>query len=180
MKIKTYILPFFMIFFGLAFGQDAGIRNIVSISSSFSPVQIEAYRESADKKIQDFYSYLNLLSDTAVSENTKNEVKETVLLLFKNSRTEIVDFTSDNKKTALSEVLKRIESKKIKFRLTDTKGSSSKLSQDFWLSEYSVEVELNGKKSIKTISQKIYFSPVYKQFGNTYKEVWEIRFGEME
>lgn len=180
MKIKPYILTFFILFSGLAFSQDAGLKK-TSISSSFSPVQIEAYQESANKKIEDFYSYLNLLSDKNTSEKIQTEIRQNIFLLFKNKNVEITDFTSDEKqKVLLSDFLNKLESQKTRFSLTKKETQEPKLFLEYWVSEYWIEVELNGEKSIKKISQKIYFSPIYKKFGNKSKEVWEIKLGEIE
>src|SRR5690554_292984 len=181
MKTKTYIFLFFLIISNFGFSQDAGFRK-TSISSSFSPVEIEAYQESADKKIEDFYSYLNLLSDKYISQKVKTEIKEGILLLFKNNRLEVVDFISDeNTRVSLSAFLDKVEkSESIRFKLIKKEDTVPELSIDYWFSEYTVEVELNGEKYVNKISKKVNLSPVYKQFGNTYKEVWEIKLGEME
>jgi|SRR5690554_873269 len=180
MKTKTYIFLFFLIISNFGFSQDAGFRK-TSISSSFSPVEIEAYQESAYKKIEDFYSYLNLLSDKSISEKAKAEIRENIFLLFKNKRVGVVDLTSGkNQKLSVSEFLEKVEKHKISFRFSEKPKQEPELFSDYWLSEYSVEVEINGEKSVKKITQKIYFNPKDKKFGNAYKEVWEIKLGEME
>lgn len=177
--MRTYILTFFILFSGLTFSQNAGFRK-TSISSSFSPVQIEAYQESADKKIEDFYSYLNLLSDKSISEKTKVEIRENIFLLFKDQKTEVIDLVSDeHKKVSLLDFLDKTKNQNIKFRVIQIE-STPVVIVDYWISEYSIEITLNGEKSVKKISQKVYFSPVYKQFGSTAKEVWEIKLGEMQ
>lgn len=178
--MKKYIILFLILISNFGFGQDAGFRK-QTISSSFSPLEIEAYQESADKKIEDFYSYLNLLSDKSISEKAKAEIRENVFLLFKNNRIRIINFfTEENEKTTLSGFLDKIEKQPISYKLIPKKSSIPELFSNYWVSEYSVEITLNGEKSVKKISQIIYFNPVYKHFGNTQKEVWEIKLGEME
>jgi len=180
MKTKTYILIFFILFSGVVFSQDGGYRS-QAISSNFSTVEIEAYQESADKKIEDFYSYLNLLSDKEISQKVKNEIKENIFLIYTDRRLAVVDLLSNKSgKISLSEFLDKTEKQKTNYKLILEKSSNPGLFEDYWLSEYSVEVQLNGEKSVKKIAQKIYFSPVYKQFGDTTKQVWEIKLGEME
>lgn len=182
MKTKTHILTFFILLSGVTFGQDAGFRKL-SISSSFSPVQIEAYQESADKKIEDFYSYLNLLSDSEVSQQAKSEIRESILLLFKDSNTEVVDFTSENKKIKLDELITICENFNFEFKIIKIEENQKEIQDNFWLREYTLTMKYTKKQDKKApigITQKIYFSPVYKQFGETYKEVWEIKLGEMD
>lgn len=179
MKTKTYIFLFFLIISNFGFGQSAVRKQ--TISSSFSPLEIEAYQESADKKIEDFYSYLNLLSDKSISEKTKAEIRENIFLLFKNKRVGVIDFLyKESGKISLSELLDMVENLEINFNLIQKKETLPELFSDYWLSEYSVEVEINGEKSLKKVTQKIYFSPKGKKFGSTYKEVWEIKLGETQ
>lgn len=179
MKKKIYILTFFLLLSGLIFSQST--MNSTSISSSFSPVEIEAYQESADKKIEDFYSYLNLLSDEKISEKTKNEIRENIFLLFKNNRIEVIGFSSEkNKKLSLTDFLKNVENQKMKFKLKDKTESIPEIFDNYWISEYSLEIESSQEKSVRKITQKIYFNPKNKKFGSNTKEVWEIKLGEIE
>ncbi len=177
--MKKYIILFLILISNFGFGQDAGFRK-QTISSSFSPLEIEAYQESADKKIEDFYSYLNLLSDKSISQKTKVEIRENIFLLFEDQQTEVIDLVSDeHKKISLLDFLAKTKDQNIKFRIIQTE-SIPVVIVDYWISEYSVEITLNGEKSVKEISQKVYFSPVYKKFGKNSKEVWEMKLGEIE
>jgi|SRR5690606_11919846 len=180
MNIKTYIFTLFILFSGFGFCQNKELRSNV-ISANFSTTEIGAYQESAEKKIEDFYSYLNLLSDKTVSEKAKVEIKENIFLLFKDKRVGIIDLLyKESSKISLSELLDMVENLTIHFTLIRKKQAQPELYNDYWLSEYSVEVALNEGKFVKKISQKIYFSPKNKKFGNAYKEVWEIKLGEIE
>ena len=177
--MKKYIILFLILISNFGFGQDAGFRK-QTISSSFSPLEIEAYQESADKKIEDFYSYLNLLSDKSISQKTNVEIRENIFFLFEDQQTEVIDLVSDeHKKISLLDFLAKTKDQNIKFRIIQTE-SIPVVIVDYWISEYSVEITLNGEKSVKEISQKVYFSPVYKKFGKNSKEVWEMKLGEIE
>ena len=132
MKTKTYIFLFFLIISNFGFGQST--MKTVSISSSFSPLEIEAYQESADKKIEDFYSYLNLLSDKSISEKAKAEIRENVFLLFKNNRIRIIDFfTEENEKITLSDFLNKTENQKVSYKLIPKKSSIPELFSNYWI-----------------------------------------------
>jgi len=175
MKTKTYILLFFILFSGVAFGQDAGFKTS-TISHNFSAMQVEAYQESANKKIEDFYSYLNLLTDKNISQAVKNEIKESIYLLFVDRDVAIQGIVSkDNEKITLSAFLNSLEENSgMKYKIYKIENTAGNIYENYWLSVVSIE------HNNIDIRHKVYFSPQQKQFGGTSKTVWEIKLGEIE
>lgn len=179
MKTKTYIFLFFLALSQLGFSQNAGFKSN-AISSNFSKAEIEAYQESADKKIEDFYSYLNLLSDKNISEKIKSEIKESILLLFQNDQTTVLGFTSDtHQPLSISAFLDIVENREIHFNLVRLSSKEPNPYSDFWFSEYVLEIVQNKKTTTENVLQRVYFSPKNKEFGSVSKQVWEIKLGEI-
>ena len=162
MGIKLYILTLFMLFSGLAFSQNAGFKSN-AISANFSTAAIEAYQESADNKIEDFYLYLNLLSDKSISEKTKSEIKESILLLFQNNETTVLNFASEtHQPLSLFAFLNMVTNQEIHFKLRHLTSKKPDMYSDFWISEYALEIIQNKTKTTKKCFTKVYFNPKTK------------------
>lgn len=180
MEIKIKILALFILVSGFAFSQNAGFKSN-AISANFSIAEMEAYQESADNKIEDFYSYLNLLSDKSISKKTKTEIKESILLLFQNNQTTVLNFTSEtHQPLSLFAFLNMVENQEIHFKVLHLSSKKPDTYSDFWISEYALEIIQNKTKTTKSVLQKVYFSPKNKKFGSISKRVWEIKLGEIE
>src|SRR5690606_9965762 len=110
MRVSVYILLFLMCSF-YGFSQNVSNKSI-SIKSNFSTESIKAYQESANLKLDDFYSYLSLYSDAKTSNEFRLEIKQNIFRLFGKKSFEIVDFLSDEEKQiSIDDFLSKIESK---------------------------------------------------------------------
>lgn len=163
------------------FGQsnNTTVSSKVTIQSNFSFQAIKAFQESAVLKIEDYYDYLELYSNTATSDTLRKQLKGTIYNLFADQQPKVVDFTSsDNTPIALNKLLDKIKKKNYTFKLTDTQ--SSIVAADFWTTKYNLEIFEGNQRCILEVFSKVIFRPVEKQFGSNSKEVWVLFLGNME
>ncbi|RZK11817.1 MAG: hypothetical protein EOO46_05485 [Flavobacterium sp.] len=175
---KAFISIIFLVSFSFH-GQNATNNSSINIKSNFSEVSIKAYQESAILKIEDYYNYLALFSNTSTSEDLKTETKTALFSLFKNKHIQIIDFTEQEKKTIqLIELIEKIKNKNYSFLISNI--TNTFISNNYWMTSYDLQIHENENNQILKCSQKVYFIPTIKQFGSTEKEVWTIKLGETE
>lgn len=149
-----------------------------SIQQQFSAGEINAYQQSSGKKTVDFYEYLTLYSQ-GTDPDLKKQLRQNIQNLFGSLSVNVVDMTSSEAALiSLDELLKKIENKNYSFQLS--RQYSSQVSEpDHWVNSYRVSVKIQGNENVAELSQKVYFTPVSKEFGETSKIVWELRLGEI-
>lgn len=175
---KAFISIIFLFSFAF-YGQNANNTNSVAIKGNFSKVSIKAYQESALLKMEDYYNYLALLSNTSTSDALKTEIKAALFSLFKNNYIQVFDFTLEGKKTiSLIELVEKIKNKNYRFLISN--ATNTFLSNDYWTTAYDLEVRQEDHNRMLKCSQRVYFTPTTKRFGTTVKEVWTIKLGEAE
>jgi hypothetical protein len=155
-------------------------KNAKGLKANFSAPVLAAYQENAKTKIEDFYQYLQLLSDVSVSKELKNEVRLNILFLFKNKEVLMKDIASNGKNSLpLSLLISQIENTpSLKFEVGEI--SSQQIEPDSWQTTYTVKVLNDGKKSELNLSQRVYLTKDSKTFGGNSKEVWQTFLGEIE
>jgi len=157
------------------FSQNVSNKSI-SIKSNFSTESIKAYQESANLKLDDFYSYLSLYSDAKTSNEFRLEIKQNIFRLFGKKSFEIVDFLSDEEKQiSIDDFLSKIESKNYGFATSHQFNSNV----DFhsWECSYQLKIYFGNDFEVKNVKQNITFFPVEKAFGTNSKTVWNIYLG---
>ena len=95
MKIN-YLLIGLLLFSIFGFAQDAGFSK-KSMKANFSAETLQAYQESSFSKVNDFYEYAQLLTNTTISNELKKEIKKAVHSLFKVNDVTMVNFLSTEK-----------------------------------------------------------------------------------
>lgn len=164
---------------GLVFSQQAAKTS--AIAMEFSAPSIAAYQESSQTKVIDFYQYLTLLTEPGYTKELKTQIKESIYQQFGGKQIELIDFTTeDPAKINLPQLLEKV-SQLPKTTFTVVENHSSQVNfNEFWLNSYTLQIQTGTEKTTKTLQQKIYFHPQQKEFGNTNKEVWSLRLGEVE
>lgn len=175
---KAFISIIFLFSFAF-YGQNANNPSSIAIEGNFSKVSIKAYQESAILKIEDYYNYLALLSNTSTSDALKTEIKAALFSLFKNKYIQVFDITSEEKETiSLIELVEKIKNKNYSFLISNS--TNTFLSNDYWRTVYNLEIRQGDNNRMLKCSQKVYFTPTTKRFGTTEKEIWTIKLGEIE
>ena len=112
MKIN-YLLIGLLLFSIFGFAQDAGFSK-KSMKENFSAETLQAYQESSFSKVNDFYEYAQLLTNTTISKELKKEIKTAVHSLFKENDVTVINFLSSEKEKITlnkeTDVSKRIPS----------------------------------------------------------------------
>lgn len=191
MKKLIYIVLFFPIFvMGQSSGQTTSQKESTSathekvqidktagfIWNNFSKSAIKAYENRAIDKLNEFYSYLILLQD-ASSSDLQNELKQNIkqLLVDENlSFQNIIDF--QNKKYTIDEILMQVVDKKLKFTMPIINQNPYMNHNDFEFT-LTLKVELNNVSKQLNLTQKVFLFAAIKKFGDTQKEVWELKVG---
>jgi hypothetical protein len=173
----TYLGIF--LFFGFASSQNQRLETSNLIKSTYSYSTIEAFQERSEKKVEDFYEYLGLLTQKNISEEAKNEIEESIYLLFDGKNPILINFLSENSEPIhLKELLSTLKnSEEIKFKVIQQ--SSTAVTGEYWLNFYTLQLQKNSGTKIFQLQQIIAFSPQQKKFGEQTKEVWELVLGEV-
>jgi len=174
MKYFTFIL---FLFYNCAFAQQANNTAIEnSIKANFSIKVLEAYEENSFSKVEDFYELLEMYSDKNASNTLKKHLEERIDALYKENTLIFDFFTSD--KISVNKLLDKIASKGLKFEVKNIQ--KVKTFGNYWTASYVLTIQRDTETLEKNISQRIYFYPEEKTFGNKKKEVWSLFLGEIE
>lgn len=155
--------------------QDAGRRP-----EAISPKAMEAYELKAESKATEFFSYMELLTDTSANAEMKAQTMAEALKLFQNESVTVENVFDDKQSVVTVKKLLELASaqkKKVGFSLTSVevmqRGDTAKRRD--WMLSYDLIV---GKKTF-SVSQMFSMILEEKKFGNTKKMVWNSYLGEM-
>ena len=93
----------------------------MSLNKRFSVKVLNAYQENSKTKVEDLFSYFQMLTDATLNDDLKKEVVKNINLLFQNPNTIVIDFTSDSfdKITLQQFIQKLLISEPILFSVSD-------------------------------------------------------------
>lgn len=156
------------------------VATTISLSKRFSAKVLNAYQENSKTKVEDLFSYFHLLTDATLNDDLKKEVVKNINLLFQNSNTLVIDFTSDSfdKITLQQFIQKLLISEPILFSVSDESKYDS-VEYQSWNTGYTVSRTKSGIVTKTKIVQKIYFYETPKMFGEETKVVFSTLLGEM-
>lgn len=129
-----------------------------------------AYANKAEAKVQEFFSYLELLTDPKLNPEMKIQVKQQALSLFENSAITVPDvFDAKNTTISVEGLLNKADSQKQKlhFVLSEINTVSAEDATDVWTLQYTIT--LPGKKL--HVKQLGMLKDGYKTFGTEKKKV---------
>ena len=133
---------------------------------------LHAYQEHSNSKVEDLYSYFQLLTDSNLSEDTKKEVIDSIYLLFNHRDVQVVDLTSSELETiSLSAFISKLrKSKSLVFKLK-MESQYNEVSDRGWTIYYSLNQDSNPTDQPIQLTQKVYFTTQSKSFGTSSKNV---------
>jgi len=67
----------------------------MTLNQRFSTNVLQAYQENSKTKILDLLSYFEMLTDKNITKNSKQEIIESIKLLYRNPNELIIDFTAN-------------------------------------------------------------------------------------
>ncbi len=154
--------------------------STMSLNKRFSAKVLNAYQENSKTKVEDLFSYFQMLTDASLNDDLKKEVVKNINLLFQNPNALVIDFTSDSfdKITLQQFIQKLLISEPILFSVSDESRYDS-VEYQSWKTGYTVSRTKSGIVSKTKIVQKVFFYETPKMFGEETKMVFSTLLGEM-
>lgn len=152
----------------------------MSLNKRFSEKVLNAYQENSKAKVEDLFSYFQMLTEATLNDDLKNEIVKNINLLFQNPNSMVIDFTSDSfdKITLQQFIQKLLISEPILFSVSDESRYDS-VEYQSWKTGYTVSRTKSGIVTKTKIVQKVYFYETPKMFGEETKVVFSTLLGEM-
>lgn len=152
----------------------------MSLNKRFSVKVLNAYQENSKTKVEDLFSYFQMLTDATLNDDLKKEVVKNINLLFQNPNTIVIDFTSDSfdKITLQQFIQKLLISEPILFSVSEESKYDS-VEYQSWKTGYTVSRTKSGIVTKTKIVQKVFFYETPKRFGEETKVVFSTLLGEM-
>jgi spore coat protein CotF len=174
--MKTVLLTALLLLTQVLTAQEAASRP-----SALSSKAIEAYGVKSEARVNEFFDYLELLSDPKLNTDMKAHTIAETLKLF-NDETIVMDniFIKTNDAISLKELLKQVASqkKKCSFKVTGFSWIPQKEVQNFqqWLVTYEL---LQDNRAPLHVTQEFFIVYEDKQFGKTVMKVWNTYLGKI-
>lgn len=152
-----------------------------TLNQKFAAPVLNAYQENSKTKVDDLFSYFQLLTDASISDEAKNEIVKSITLLVKDSNAVFLDFTSESKDqiTVQQLIQKLLISEPILFSVSNQTRFNS-VDYNSWKIGYTVTRTKSGVTTTTKVVQKVFFYETPKAFGGTSKVVLSTLLGEME
>lgn len=180
------IVVLFCSFLGIA--QEANKEESVSVkkvasqslSQKFSSRVLNAYQVNSKSKVEDLFSYFQMLTDGNLKADVKKEVIDNIHLLVQNPNVLVVDFTSDSlHKIPLQQFIQKLLiSEPISFSISD-EVSYDTVAYQSWNANYTVTKKKSGIVTKTKVTESVFFYETSKQFGNEAKVVIATLLGAM-
>jgi hypothetical protein len=179
MKNILYIVLFFPI---IAIAQNTSLPKNTevknTITTTFSKPVILAYQEKAIASIQDFYTYINFYQNTENNTALEKELEKSIHYLFLNESVLVHNiFETNSKPISLLEFLQKCKEHKAQIKVSNF-NQNQPSSDTYFTFTYDLAISIHEKISYQHITQKVYFFPSVKSFGEEQKNVWQLQLGE--
>lgn len=160
--------------------KDKKVATTISLNQRFSAKVLNAYQENSKTKVEDLFTYFQMLTDASLNDELKKEVVKSINLLFQNPNIMVIDFTSDSfdKITLQQFIQKLLISEPILFSVSEETNFNS-VEYQSWKTNYTVSRTKSGLKTKSKVIQNVFFYETPKQFGNEIKVVFSTLLGEM-
>ncbi len=156
------------------------VATEMTLNKRFSAKVLNAYQENSKTKVEDLFSYFQMLTDSKLNDDLKKEVVKNINLLFQNSNAMVIDFTSNSlDRIPLQQFIQKLLiSEPILFSVSD-ESEYDAVEYQSWKTEYAVSRTKSGIVTKTKIVQKVYFYETPKMFGEETKVVFTTFLGEM-
>lgn len=148
-----------------------------AISANFNAIVISAYAHQSEQLIADFFNYLNLYPNSEKNDFQK-EIDQSVLQMFFSESILLEDFIKGGtSKISLLQLLQYC--KENNFVITVKNIKNTAVDNSNFDVKYELLVTNQAVTKTYHLSQKVYLFPTVKQFGETQKQVWDLKLGEI-
>jgi hypothetical protein len=154
--------------------QEANLNQILSVKV------LRAYQEHSQSKVEDLFSYFQLLTDSTLAPDLKKEVIDNIYLLFNDENVSVADITSAKLETiSLSQLIQKLlESKSLVFKINN-ESQFNHVTNNSWTTNYNLIIIQSGKEIPIRLAQTIYFQNQTKSFGTNSKSIQSTYLGEI-
>ena len=151
-----------------------------SLNLKFSSKVLNAYQENSKSKVEDLFSYFQMLTDANLKTDVKKEVIDNIHLLFQNPNVLVIDFTSEslNKIPLQQFIQKLLISEPVSFSISD-EVTYDTVAYQSWNANYTVTKKKSGIVTKTKVTENVFFYETSKQFGNQTKVVNATLLGAM-
>lgn len=183
---QTIYLIYLLLFCSVLLNAQVGISTStpnapLEIKSIHSEENISAYQKKSTGKIQDFYKYLTLISDSITSDSVKIVAKENIKQLFNQKDATIIDYSDTNLNyISLDDFLQKLSIQKKQLHFEVQNIQLAPILHNFWNCIYDLSVFDEEQKKLLKLTQNVSLQLVEKQFGDTTKEVWQLQLGGVQ
>ncbi len=188
-NMKTIFLFIAVIMFGhLAQAQSMNEKKTaevavsqMSLSKKYAVKMLEDYHENAKTKVEDLFTYFQMLTDASLTDALKKEVVLNIKNCFQNQNPEVIDFTSEaNDMIYLNRLIEKLLfSEPIIFKVSNAWQNTSETALS-WKTSYTVTRVKSGESQNIKVNQLVYLFEQNKAFGKTNREVTITFLGKME
>jgi len=156
--------------------QSAQVRT-----NTLSAKAAEAYAIKSESKVNEFYNYIEILSDPRLKQDMKLHTAKEAMKLFQSEGIVIPNIIDKvHRDITLADLLEQISSYKnklsIKVNFFNSFPETKSDGREDWNLAY--EVEINGRLTV-TVTQKFHIVLEDKKFGKTVQKVWNTYLGEI-
>jgi len=149
----------------------------LTIQNSFDKLTIQTYAVQGQLKVEELFEYLKLISLNGNSPELDKQLLQNIEQLFSEN---IEQLDGVDHKTTLYSAKQWVNDwKNSKITVERLELNSSQLKHDHWLNQYQLIYKVNGKQKTARMEVQIFFYPELKSFGETKKEVWELKIGSI-
>ncbi len=178
------LILFFSSFFSLAWSQsiehvvkDAKVSE-VTIQNSFDRITIQSYAVQAQSKVEELFEYLTLAQNPANSADLNEQLKSNMAQLFIQGNK--IQLTGIESKTTYATSNNWIDDwKESNVKIISLELIDSELKSSYWIYNYKLNYEINGKRRNKKMKIQVYFKPMTKSFGSEKRAVWDLKIGDV-
>ena len=178
--MSTKFLLIVVLFCGfLGIAQEANKESVSmkkeavqSLNLKFSSKVLNAYQENSKSKVEDLFSYFQMLTDANLKTDVKKEVVDNIHLLIQNPNVLVIDFTSESlHKIPLQQFIQKLLiSEPISFGISD-EVTYDTVAYQSWNANYTVTKKKSGIVTKTKVTENVFFYETSKQFGNQTKVV---------
>lgn len=150
----------------------------LTIQNSFDKLTIQTYAAQGQSKVEELFEYLKL---TAMNENSpelEEQLLQNIHQLFTEKSVQLVSIDNKTKFYSTKQWINDWKNSKITLERLELVGSQ--LKNNHWLNQYQLIYKVNGKQKTTRMEVQIFFYPELKYFGETKKEVWELKIGSID
>ena len=150
----------------------------VTIQNSFDRLTLQSYAVQAQSKVEELLEYLSLAQNPANPTDLNEQLESNMTQLFIQGNK--IQLTGIESKTNYATSINWIDDwKESNVKIISLELIDSELKSSYWIYNYKLNYEINGKRRNKKMKVQVYFKPMTKNFGSEKRAVWDLKIGDV-